>query len=83
VVSANDAPVSANDAGAGLARLVAAGFERRHTWTTLDTKTGQIFDQRFETRVFDSRNTTAYTVYGLNITALYAGPVLRREGELS
>ncbi len=61
-------------AGAGLARLVAAGLERRHTWTTLDTETGQNFDQRFETRAFDSRNTTAYTVYRLNITALYAGP---------
>jgi len=70
-------------AGAGLARLVAAGFERRHTWTTLDTKTGQNFDQRFETRAFDSRNTTAYTVYRLNITALYAGPAPARELRLA
>ena len=64
-------------AGAELARLVAAGFERWHTWTTLDTKTGQNFDQRFETRAFDSRDTTAYTVYRLNITALHRAALLQ------
>jgi len=47
------------------------------TWTTLDTKTGQDFAQRFQTRVFDIANTTAYTVYRLNITAVHGAGLLQ------
>ena len=43
----------------------------------MDTKAGQSFDQRFQTRVFDFPNTTAYTVYRLNITALHGASLLQ------
>jgi len=44
---------------------------------TTDTKTGQNFDERFQTRAFDIPNTTAYTVYRLNITALHGADLLQ------
>ncbi len=53
------------------------GSNDGRTWTTLDTKTGQSLDKRLETRVFDIPNTTAYTVYRLNITAVHGAGLLQ------
>ncbi|WDZ82622.1 ThuA domain-containing protein [Micromonospora cathayae] len=39
------------------------------SWTDLDTRTGETFPQRFQTRQFTVDNTTAYQHYRLNITA--------------
>ncbi|RKS72642.1 putative alpha-1,2-mannosidase [Motilibacter peucedani] len=39
------------------------------TWTTLDSRTGQTFADRFAQRVFDFSNTTAYPYYRLDISA--------------
>ncbi|WP_055585733.1 ThuA domain-containing protein [Streptacidiphilus griseoplanus] len=39
------------------------------SWTTLDTRSGQSFPDRFQTRQFTFGNTTAYPFYRLNITA--------------
>jgi predicted alpha-1,2-mannosidase len=48
------------------------------TWTTIDSKTGQSFDQRFQTKVFDiPTNTTAYAAYRLNITANLSGGIIQ------
>ncbi|KRV46688.1 alpha-mannosidase [Wenjunlia vitaminophila] len=38
------------------------------TWNTLDTRTGEVFEQRFQTREFSFENTTAYRHYRLEIT---------------
>ncbi len=38
-------------------------------WTTIDTQTGQVFDKRFQTKVYHAANTTAYLYYRLDITA--------------
>lgn len=39
------------------------------TWTTLDTRTGQTFTARFQTKTYSFTNTTPYLYYRLNITA--------------
>jgi hypothetical protein len=39
------------------------------TWTTLDTRTAQVFTNRFQTNGYTCANNTAYTSYRLNITA--------------
>ncbi|RZQ62472.1 ThuA domain-containing protein [Amycolatopsis suaedae] len=38
-------------------------------WTVLDTRTNEVFPERYQTRKFDIANTTAYPHYRLNITA--------------
>jgi predicted alpha-1,2-mannosidase len=43
------------------------------TWTTVDTVTGNTFDQRFETKTFDVANPGRFAVYRLNITAHPSG----------
>ena len=48
------------------------------TWTTIDTKTGQNFDQRFQTKVYDiPANATAYAAYRLNITANHGATIIQ------
>lgn len=37
-------------------------------WTTLDTRTGETFGSRFETKEYTFSNTTPYQMYRLNIT---------------
>ncbi|MEW1724272.1 alpha-1,2-mannosidase [Streptomyces sp. NPDC093109] len=44
------------------------GSHDGRTWTTVDTRTGERFAHRFETRDFPFANTTAYTRYRLRIT---------------
>lgn len=39
------------------------------TWTQLDSRTGETFNQRFLTRRFDFNNSTAYKYYRIYITA--------------
>ncbi|MEO8616472.1 MAG: PA14 domain-containing protein [Luteolibacter sp.] len=43
------------------------------TWSTLDTRTGEVFSARFQTKIYLMSNTTAYTYYRLNITANSGG----------
>jgi predicted alpha-1,2-mannosidase len=68
LTSANDAPErdpqdwtldGSNDGGA--------------TWTTVDTVTGNTFDERFQTKTFDVANPGRYEVYRLNITGHPSG----------
>jgi hypothetical protein len=40
------------------------------TWTTLDTRSGQAFANRSQTNCYSFSNTTAYSLYRLNITAV-------------
>ena len=48
------------------------------TWTTIDSQTGQSFDQRFQTKVFEvPTNATAYAAYRLNITANQSGTIIQ------
>jgi len=46
-------------------------------WTTLDTKTGEMFASRFQTISYTFVNTTAYPRYRLNVTANNAGSDLQ------
>jgi predicted alpha-1,2-mannosidase len=68
LTSANDAPErdprdwtldGSNDGGA--------------TWTTVDTVTGNTFDQRFQTKTFDVASPGSFAVYRLNITGHPSG----------
>nr|WP_253772621.1 GH92 family glycosyl hydrolase [Goodfellowiella coeruleoviolacea] len=44
-------------------------------WTVLDRQSGQRFDERFQTRAYQTANTTAYRHYQLEITANNGGPL--------
>lgn len=43
------------------------------TWTTLDTRSGQVFANRYQTNQYTISNSTAYRYYRLNITSNYSG----------
>lgn len=43
------------------------------TWSTLDTRSGETFPSRFQTKIYTFANTTAYRHYRLNITANAGG----------
>lgn len=45
------------------------GSHNGSSWSTLDTRTGEVFTGRKQTRSFTVANETAYTFYRLNITA--------------
>lgn len=45
------------------------GSDDGKTWTTLDTRTGQSFTARFQTKSYSFTNSTPYLYYRLNITA--------------
>ncbi|MGH8881449.1 MAG: ThuA domain-containing protein, partial [Stackebrandtia sp.] len=45
------------------------GSQDGTTWVDLDRRTGQVFDDRFQTKKYDFTNTTAYAHYRLDITA--------------
>lgn len=53
-------------------------------WTTLDTRTGQEFTERFQTKEYRFENSTAYPYYRLDITAIGEGNIvqLRRAATL-
>ena len=40
------------------------------SWVTLDTRSGELFTARFQTRSFSFSNSTGYNIYRLSITAL-------------
>ncbi len=73
LTSANDAPErdprdfqvqGSNDGGA--------------SWTTIDTQTGQSFDQRFQTKIFEvPSNSTAYSAFRLNVSANQSGGIVQ------
>jgi len=45
------------------------GSQNGVTWTTLDTRAGETFPNRFQTKQYPFSNTTAYAYYRLNVTA--------------
>jgi hypothetical protein len=49
------------------------GSNNGTTWTTLNTQTNQTFASRFLTKTYTFTNSTAYTYYRLNITAVSSG----------
>lgn len=62
MVSANDSP------GRDPQNWTLEGSNDGTTWTVLDTRTNQTFDERFQSRKFEFTNHTAYSNYRLNIT---------------
>ncbi len=52
------------------------------SWTTLDTRTGQVFGARFQKLSFPIQNTTAYNVYRLQIDSV-ANPAAANSVQLS
>jgi predicted alpha-1,2-mannosidase len=61
--SANDAP------GRDPKDWELQGSQDAGTWTTLDTRTGEAFSDRFQTKEYSFTNATAYLYYRLNVTA--------------
>ncbi|MHC2992447.1 hypothetical protein OB13_12925 [Pontibacter sp. HJ8] len=49
------------------------GSKNGTDWTTLDTRTGEMFSERFQTKTYNIENATAYTYYRLNISAIKDG----------
>ncbi|MGH3461665.1 MAG: GH92 family glycosyl hydrolase [Kribbellaceae bacterium] len=62
LTSANDAP------GRDPRNWTLQGSNDGTTWTTFDTRTGEDFESRFQTKVYDVDNDTAYRFYKLDIT---------------
>jgi len=46
-------------------------------WVTLDSRAGEIFEQRFQLRIFRFTNTVAYKFYRLNITRNRSGDAMQ------
>jgi predicted alpha-1,2-mannosidase len=53
------------------------GSDDGTTWTTLDTRTGQTFGARFDTKEYRFANTTAYRHYRLDVTANGEGDIIQ------
>jgi predicted alpha-1,2-mannosidase len=69
VVIKKYALTSANDAdGRDPQNWTVSGSNDGTTWTTLDTQTGQSFENRFQTKEYSFANDTAYTYFKLDIT---------------
>ncbi len=47
------------------------------TWTTLDSRTGQSWEERFETKEFEIASPQAYSYYRIDITANQSGEILQ------
>lgn len=61
---------SANDAdGRDPRDWTMMGSQDGVTWTNLDSRSGETFSERFQTRRFDFENSTAYKFYRIAITA--------------
>jgi predicted alpha-1,2-mannosidase len=52
------------------------------TWTTVDTRAGEVFTNRFQTRTFEAANTAPYLYYKLDITANAGGAQLIQLAEV-
>jgi hypothetical protein len=60
---------SANDAdGRDPQNWTVSGSTDGTTWTTLDTRTGESFENRFQTKEYTVANETAYTYFKLDVT---------------
>ncbi|WP_442818637.1 ThuA domain-containing protein [Streptomyces sp. NBC_01320] len=76
VAVVNYALTSANDSsGRDPKDWKLQGSEDGETWKTLDTRTGETFSSRFQTRQFQFTNSTAYQHYRLEITANSGEPL--------
>ncbi|RUT72472.1 hypothetical protein D0817_02375 [Flavobacterium cupreum] len=53
------------------------GSDDGSSWTSLDTRTNQVFSGRNQTREFVVTNTTAYKYYRINITANYGSDAIQ------
>jgi hypothetical protein len=53
------------------------GSNNGSTWTTLNTQTNQSFSARFQTKSYTFTNSTAYTYYRLNVTAVQSGSIMQ------
>jgi hypothetical protein len=71
LTSANDAP------GRDPRDWALQGSQDGQAWTTLDTRTGEVFAERFQTKVYELQNTTAYRFYRLDVTANSGDPILQ------
>ncbi|MBC3540039.1 gliding motility-associated C-terminal domain-containing protein [Rufibacter sediminis] len=49
------------------------GSQNGTDWTVLDTRTGEMFTERFQTKAYTIANNTAYAYYRLNISAIKSG----------
>ena len=69
VVIRKYALTSANDAdGRDPQNWTVSGSNDGTTWTTLDTRTGESFENRFQTKEYSFTNETAYKFFKLDIT---------------
>src|SRR4051812_48056795 len=69
---------SANDAAQRDPRdFKLQGSNDGQSWTTLDTRTGQSFSERFQTNTYDFSNSTAYKFFRLDITANGSGNIIQ------
>ncbi|HEY0454681.1 MAG TPA: ThuA domain-containing protein [Actinophytocola sp.] len=71
LTSANDFP------GRDPKNWTLQGSQDGTTWTDIDTKTNQVFADRFQRREFAITNTTSYANYRLNITANSGEPLIQ------
>lgn len=71
ITSANDVP--ARDPK----NWTLQGSNNGTSWTTLNTQTNQTFATRLLTKSYTFTNTTAYTYYRLNITAVGSGSIMQ------
>src|SRR4051794_34321214 len=53
------------------------GSNDGQTWTTLDTRSGQSFSERFQEKTYDFSNSTAYKFFRLDITANGSGNIIQ------
>src|SRR5574341_389336 len=69
--SANDAP------GRDPRDWTLQGSQDGQAWTTLDRRSGEVFTERFQTKVYEFDNATAYRFYRLDVTANSGDPILQ------
>ncbi|WP_328530059.1 GH92 family glycosyl hydrolase [Nocardioides sp. NBC_00368] len=69
---------SANDAAERDPKdWVIQGSTDGQTWTTVDTRTGQSWDERFQTREFEIASPQAYSHYRIDISANQSGGIIQ------
>jgi hypothetical protein len=71
ITSANDFPVRDPK------NWTLQGSNNGTTWTTLNTQTNQTFASRFLKKTYTITNTTSYTYYRLNVSAVGSGTIMQ------
>ncbi|MBT1711787.1 hypothetical protein KK062_26335 [Fulvivirgaceae bacterium PWU5] len=71
ITSANDVP--ARDPR----NWTLQGSNNGTSWTTINTQTNQTFASRFLTKTYTFSNSTAYTYYRLNVSAVQSGSIMQ------